>query len=221
MIAEILVESGAQGDAEPEAEPETVGPFLAAKLRALSARIDEVAPRVLATGNDDEAVHDLRVAIRRTRVVLEVGRGIFGRFRADETRRALRDVQAATGALRDEEVLLELIAGLGIDRADVRAWLEARHRRERRLRSALRRTIRTGELERGRVLVEALLAFRVKPARERRLAKFALRAVHTAASGVERAREAPIDDVEGLHDFRIACKGLRYTVEIFADVIPP
>ena len=130
-------------------------------------------------------------------------------------------MQSATGALRDEEVMLELIACLKVERPDVRAWLEARHRRERRLRSVLRRAIRTGGLERGRTLIEALLAFRVKPSRERRLAKFALRAVESASMGVARGRDAAIDDVEGLHDFRIACKRLRYTVEIFTDSLPP
>jgi CHAD domain-containing protein len=205
---------------QTQADPGNVGPFLAGVLRTLSARIDEAAPRVLATG-DDEAVHDLRVAIRRTRVVLRVGRSIFGRFRADETRRALRDVQAATGALRDEEVLLELIEDLGVDRADVRAWLDARRRRERRLRSALRRRIRSGDIDHGRVLIDALLAFPVKPARERRLSKFAPRSVESAWIDLARLRHASIDDVEGLHEFRIGCKRLRYTVETFADVLPP
>jgi CHAD domain-containing protein len=202
------------------AEPANVGPFLTAKLLDLSAKIDAAAPRVLATG-DDEAVHDLRVALRRARTALEIGRTVFGRFRADETRRALRDVQSATGVLRDEEVLLELIEGLGVDRPDVRGWLEARRRREKRLRSALRRSIRSGGLERGRELIDALLAFRVKPARERRLLKFAVRAVDSAVGGVERVRDVPIDDVEGLHELRIACKRLRYTIETFSDVLPP
>jgi CHAD domain-containing protein len=211
----------AQALPEPQApEPENAGPFLTAKLRTLVARIDAAAPRVLSTG-DDEAVHDLRVAIRRTRTVLEVGRSVFGRFRSDETRRALRDVQSATGALRDEEVLLELIEKLDVGRTDVNAWLDARRRRERRLRSGLRRMIRTGGLDRGRELIEALLAFRVKPARERRLLKFALRAVEGTIAEVERGQQAPIEDGEALHDFRIACKRLRYTVETFGDVLPP
>jgi CHAD domain-containing protein len=203
-----------------ELPPELAGPYLAAKLRAQASRIHEAAPRVLASG-DDEAVHDLRVAIRRTRVVLEVGRSVLGRFRADESRRALREVQSATGALRDEEVLLELITSLGVDRLDVRAWLDARQRRERRLRSALRRRIRAGELENARELIAALLAFRIKPSRERRLAKFAVRAVDAAANAVWRSKEPSVDDVEGLHDFRIRCKRLRYTIEVFAGVLPP
>jgi CHAD domain-containing protein len=198
---------------------ETVGPFLAAELRVLDERTREAAPRVLG-GTDDEAVHDLRVAIRRTRTVLEVGREIFGRFRADEVRRALRDVHRATGALRDEEVLLKLIESLKVDRPDVQAWLDARHRRERRLRTALRRTIRSGALDRGRELMGALLAFRVNPARERRLTKFARRAVDQARADLERQGRPAIDDAEGLHLLRIGYKRLRYTVETFAPALP-
>jgi CHAD domain-containing protein len=152
--------------------------------------------------------------------VLQVGREIFGRFRADEVRRALRDVHRATGALRDEEVLLELIESLEVERPDVRSWIEARHRRERRLRTALRRGIRAGDIDRGRELLGALLAFRVKPSRERRLSKFARRAVDGARDGIERMGRPLLDDVEGLHLLRIRYKALRYTVETFAPALP-
>ncbi len=202
------------------AAPVAVGPFLAAKLRGLDDRLGQVAPRVLSAGSDDAAVHDFRVALRRTRTVLEIGRPVFGRFYADEVRRALRDLQRATGALRDEEVLLDLLASLGVSRPDVHAWIESRRRRERRLRGALRHLVRVGEIERGRRLLAAMLAFPIKPSRERRLAKFARRAVDDALGEVEELRGARIDDTEALHRLRIAYKRLRYTVETFADALP-
>jgi CHAD domain-containing protein len=208
----------------------TAGQFLVAKLRDLDSRLGEAVPRLLS-GSDDEAVHDFRVALRRTRTLLEVGRPVFGRFHADEVRSALRDVQQASGALRDEEVLLELlgsIEGLAGDpqhppsyAGNVRAWIDGRRRRERRLRSALRRKVREGELERGRYLLAALVAFRIKPSRDRRVTKFARRAVEDARREVEHRRRAPTHDPEALHDLRIAYKRLRYTVEAFASVLPP
>jgi CHAD domain-containing protein len=203
----------------PAEAPDRVGPFLVAKLRALGDRIGEVAPRVLAS-EDEEAVHDLRVAIRRARTALEVGSDVLGPFRANEVRRALRDVQRATGALRDEEVMLELVGSLGIHRRDVQAWIEARQRRERRLRSALRRSIRAGAVDRGRTLLDALLAFRINPSKERRLTKTARRAVDDAREELERIRGAPVDSPEALHRLRIAYKRLRYTVETFIHVLP-
>jgi len=201
----------------------TVGPFLIAKLQALDARLGEVAPRVLASADDGSAVHDLRVALRRTRTVLEVGRPVLGRFHADEVRRALREIMRASGALRDDEVLLELIgsvASAGASHPDVQSWLDVRRRRERRLRGALTKALRSEELERGREMLEALLAFRVDPSRDRRITKFARRAVERARREVDRRRGARPDDVEALHRLRIAYKRLRYTTETFAEALP-
>jgi CHAD domain-containing protein len=195
------------------------GQFLVAKLGACDARLQEVGSRVLSSA-DEDAVHDLRVALRRTRTVLEVGRAVLGGFYADEVRRALRDLQSASGALRDEEVLLDLVSSLGADLPEVDGWLDARRRRERRLRGALRRKLREGELERCRRLLGALVAFRVKPARDRRLTKFARRAVEDARREVDRRRGVAVDSAEGLHRLRIAYKRLRYTVETFATVLP-
>lgn len=191
-----------------------------AKLRGLDRRLEEVAPRVLARERDDAAVHDLRVALRRMRTVLEIGRDVLGPFHADEVRRALRDVQRATGDLRDEEVLLALVASLGVEGADVTAWLDGRHRRERRLRGALVRLLQSGALGEGRHLLSALLAFRIRPSRDKRAHKYARRAVERARREVERRRGARPDDPEALHELRIAYKRLRYTVETFTDVLP-
>jgi CHAD domain-containing protein len=196
------------------------GAFLATKLRAFNARLDELGQRALASG-DREAVHDLRVAIRRTRTLLEVSRDIFGRFRADEVRRALAGVQRATGALRDEEVLQELVASLVMQRADVKEWIEARKRRERRLRTALRRVLRTGRLDAARRLLDALLAFSIKPSRDRRLDKFARRAVLQAEKEVVRRRCDGRGDAQSLHRLRIAYKHLRYRAETFGDILRP
>ena len=196
------------------------GQFLATKLRAYQARLAELGQRALASG-DSEAVHDLRVAIRRTRTLLEVGRDIFGRFRADEVRRALGDVQRATGALRDEEVLLELTPSLVLQRRDVQEWVEARKRRERRLRTSLRHILRTGQLHTALRLLDALLAFRIKPSRDRRLDKFARRALLQAEKEVARRGRDGSGDALTLHRLRIAHKHLRYRAQTFADILPP
>ena len=99
-------------------------------------------------------------------------------------------------------------------------WLDARRKRERRLRAALVRLVRSGELDQGRTLLEALLAFRVNPSRDRRLAKFARRAVNGARREVDRRRSARPDDSAALHRLRIAYKRLRYTAETFAESLP-
>ena len=215
---------GTGAESAPEASPSTpamAGTFLVDKLRVLDARLQSSAPRVVASSNDEHAVHDLRVALRRSRIVLQVGRRVLGRFHADEARRALRDVQRATGDLRDEEVLLELFGSLAVEETGIAAWVESRRARERRLRRALVRAVQSGQLETGRRMLAALLAFPVKPSRDRRLAKLARRAVEKSRREVFRLRSAPMDDGEALHRLRIAYKRLRYVVETFAEVLPP
>jgi CHAD domain-containing protein len=198
-----------------------VGPFLEAKLRRLDDRLAQVGPRVTAPDHEAEAVHDLRVAMRRIRTLLEAGAPVLGRYHAGVVRRALRDLLRASGELRDEEVLLGLLTSLGEDRPDVERWIAGRRRRERALRGALRRKLASGELDRCRGLLEALLAFPVKPSRDKRLAKFARRAVDDARRDVERRKAAPLGDVGATHRLRIAFKRLRYTAEAFAEALPP
>jgi CHAD domain-containing protein len=107
-----------------------------------------------------------------------------------------------------------------VEGSDVAAWLDGRGRRERRLRRALVGLLQSGALDRGRHLLSALLAFRIDPARDKRLHKYARRAVERARRGVERRRGARPDDPDALHQLRIAYKRLRYTVESFADALP-
>jgi CHAD domain-containing protein len=197
------------------------GPYLAARLRALLERLRETAPRVVDSAQDADAIHDLRVALRRTRTVLGICRPLVGRFHADAVRRALRSVMVATGALRDDEVVLELLESLGVDHPGVVAWLSARKARERRLRASVARLVREGELDRGLVLLEALLAFPLNPRRDRRLSKFARRAVDRARREVERRKTGRVDDAPALHRLRIAHKRLRYTAETLAEGLPP
>ena len=206
---------------EPLESVPTVGPFLRKRLESLDHRVGDGADRLVSSPSDDDAVHDLRVALRRLRTVLEVGRPVLGGYFVDEVRRAFRDVHRATGALRDEEVVLKVAKGLSVTHPDMDRWLVARTRREQRLRRGLMRRVTAGEIGIGRRMLAALLAFRVKPSRDVPLAKFGRRAVETALRGVHRRRDAQPDDPEALHQLRIAYKRLRYTVETFADTLPP
>jgi len=86
-------------------------PFAVAAQRVLAVRAEELleqVPRVRA-GDDVEAVHDLRVAARRLRAVLEVFDVAFPR---KPHQRLLRDVKEAADALsaaRDLDVHLALL----------------------------------------------------------------------------------------------------------------
>ncbi len=193
--------------------------FLATRLRRLDRLLPNESRRVLS-GSDDDAVHDLRVTIRRLRIILKLSRPVFGRFHADAVRAAFAAAQSATGNLRDEEALEETLAELAIQDAAFTNWLKNRRLRRRTLHRAVVTTLQRGDFSRARKLLGAILILPTKPNKSADLGKFARRCVESARKWVDEHRDAEAADVEGLHELRIAYKGLRYTVETFADVLP-
>ena len=203
----------------PDHIPPKAGAYVLSKLRELDAVIAATAPRIIARADDDDAVHDLRVAIRRLRTLLKMSRRLLGRWHADVVRRAFAEVMRATGELRDEEVLEETLSGAA-ESPDFAAWLGRRKARETKLRKAVVRRIRQGELDRARLLLKALLLFPVEDKRDLDLARFARRTVERARRKVERKRDVEVTDIDGLHDLRISYKELRYSIELLADALP-
>jgi CHAD domain-containing protein len=194
-----------------------VSPYIARQFRALDDELGPTIPRATG-GTDDEAIHDLRVAIRRIRTLLKLVRPIYGRFHTDAVRDAFTQLHRATGAMRDEEVLEETLAD--VDVPAFTPWRTRRKARERALRRGVVAHLKTPELPRARTLLEALIALPVKPARDKDLAKFARRVIERARGGVESRRDTPTTDVVGLHELRIAYKELRYAAELFAEALP-
>ncbi len=196
-----------------------MAPFVARKAKSLDAELGRAIRRVVAKA-DPEALHDMRVAIRRLRTMLRFARPVFGRFHADAVRWSFADVQSATGMLRDEEALGETLEDLHVDDPLLAAWRERRRAREMRLRAAVIAHLRSGELGRARRMLRGLLLFPVKPSRNEAVGKFARRVVSGARKDVEALRDVPTSDSEQLHALRIRYKKLRYAAEMFADALP-
>lgn len=194
------------------------GPYVVKKLREIDAALSEAIPRVLAS-SDEDAIHDLRVAIRRMRTLLKMARPLFGRWHADAVRKAFADVMKATGDLRDQEVLEETLEGLS-DHPAFHTWLKARKARERTLRRSVNSRIERGDLDRARLMLKALLVFPLDPAREVELSRFARRTVERARRTVEKGRDVPVGDMLGLHQLRISYKELRYSIELLSEALP-
>ncbi|WEJ74062.1 CHAD domain-containing protein [Pseudomonas sp. PSE14] len=68
----------------------------------------------LSAGSDPEALHDLRIAVRRLRSLLHPVRGMPG---IDELEESLGEVGRLSGPLRDLEVLLPVLEAEGYERA--------------------------------------------------------------------------------------------------------
>ncbi len=192
----------------------------------LNSWLDDLAdaiPRVIHQ-KDGEAVHDLRVSLRRIRSLLRVVRPVFGRFHVGRIRAEMQRTAAATGALRDEEVLEETLEALDLSephRTALAPWLRTRADRERELRAEVIRLLSSGALDAPRAELRALLILPLRPGRDKEAYRFARRVVLEAQEQVEALRTADVGDVQGMHDLRIACKRLRYAVEALAPVLPP
>ena len=194
------------------------GPYVVKKLRDCDAALIAAVPRVTDSA-DDEAIHDLRVAIRRLRTLLKMARPLFGRWHSDAVRAAFAEVMRATGDLRDEEVLEETLEGVSVHPA-FEAWLGGRTARERKLRRNVLVRIERGDLDRARLMLKALLVFPFDPARHLDLSKFARRTVERARRTVEKGRDVPPEDTSGLHNLRISYKELRYSIELLSEALP-
>jgi len=178
----------------------------------------------LDDADDGEALHDFRVALRRTRSALRAYREVLGPCFRKKDHRRLRDISRATNAGRDAEVQL--------------AWLVA-HRREvprserdglNAVLRELRSTRRAGYAE-GRSTLRA--RFRHASQRLRRhlerasadgpslRAPFgALLAEHAAGLGALLRAVLSAADRDQLHQARIASKRLRYLLEPMVDSLP-
>jgi len=174
---------------------------------------------------DDEALHDFRVAIRRTRSALRAWKPELRKSVRRRDRRALRGLQQATGAGRDAQVALAWLTG---ERETLRPahrlghdWLVARL--ETRLDEALRHAregVREAYVQIADELVPKLevvtiekhLLRRTRPASFGEVLAERLRAQVAEVVGL-LARIRSVEDSEGGHTARVACKRLRYLVE--------
>ncbi len=193
-------------------------------------KLHQHLPGVLS-GDDPHDIHQARVATRRLRACMEATAPAFRTRPVEELRAGLRRLARALGEVRDRDVLsmrlerdaqqypeserlplLEIIARIAGERAAAhRALLEELGRK---------RTVR---------LLNALNDFLVAPlpkvqARE----ELPLLVRHYAGSSLLRRYEEVLQfellidgaTSEQLHDLRIRCKHLRYTLELFQPALP-
>jgi CHAD domain-containing protein len=205
---------------------------LLAKVRAAAARASATAatPARAAAGYDAEAVHDLRVALRRLRTLLRPARAIYGKRRLRAVADELRRFAQATGIVRDEEVLHETLGELELPRRTRRAldaWIRSRGRHERELRKTAVDFLVSGADAPAKPSLEAALTALEASVRPRRKGKqsaasLARSALDAAIAGVRASGAASpkATDPAAMHALRIREKRLRYTAELFAEVLP-
>lgn len=180
---------------------EAVRAYLAEQVAVI--RSVEPAVRSLSP----EVVHDVRVAVRRTRSALR----IFDRLPGEEVVEPLRAWSDLLGATREPEALRETLTSVCPESlmAELAPALDAE------VEAAGRAVVIELDMPAHRRLLEQLSALAVRdldaPLRARRAARAAAR------KASKRLRSAG-DDVDRLHRARKAAKRARYAAEAVGDV---
>jgi CHAD domain-containing protein len=195
--------------------------FLAESGRKRSARLRGLLKRAATNPSSDEAVHDLRVAIRRVLAWIDVRDALLGPDpRLREIRASLKKLMSPLGRLRDAHVKRDWIRSVVPEgdepsylysvqvASDILRW-EARVRRRlgaestRRLRISFPRG--SGGL--GGRLEAAILAPALLGRLEREVSKHLTAALDPAHP-------------EALHRMRLAFKKYRYAAEVLLPLFP-
>jgi CHAD domain-containing protein len=197
-------------------------------LTALAEVVEANMPGAMAD-LDIEFLHDLRVAVRRSRSLQRQLRRAFPPEPLERFRGEFRWLQRATGAARDLDVYeLELdrfVAEVGPELGPVRDVLE-RHRQK--AHRAMRRALRSARAKRLLAEWAQFLAGLVEAQEDDR--PWAARPiVESASARIQRVYRrmvrdgSAIDDEsppEALHELRKKGKELRYLLEFFSALYP-
>jgi CHAD domain-containing protein len=205
-------------------------PAVTALAAILTALLDTAEANVRGTIRDidTEFLHDLRVAIRRTRSVLKLaGRTLPGDLAA-RYRPEFRWLGELTAPTRDLDVYLlgfddmtaGLVAATGAELAPFRQYLvRARGAAHRELARGLRSARFARLTGQWRTALAEVRPTRKRPA----VAQLAGQRIAAAQRRALRAgqRITAVSAAEDLHDLRKDCKELRYLVEMFGSLYDP
>jgi len=201
--------------------------LLAAALGGFATALDQNLPGLL-DDVDTEFLHDFRVAVRRTRATLKIGRPALPDAMRTEWEPAFKWLGDLTTPLRDLDVYELELPTMGswlvaADAADLAAF--ATHLRSRRTaaRRTLLRGLRSQRYRRLRADWDLALDRLAgeDSAGGPTAGDLADQAIRRAAGRVVRggrsvSADSPATD---LHDLRKRCKELRYALEVFAPVV--
>lgn len=182
-----------------------------AYLRRQLAEIERTDP-VIRTGEDPEAVHDLRVAMRRARSVLRTTSDLFEEEWLDQLRAELRWLGGELGALRDLDVLLDSLEDEGSpETAAVIKLLRTERRRARA------RALRALSSERYLAVLDRLgVAVDAPPVRASELSLEAVAAKEFGKLRRAGKRLGAKPSDADVHRIRIGAKRARYAAELVA-----
>ena len=215
----------------PGGDPAEAAPVLLARaLTGFLATMRANLPGVL-DDVDTEFLHDFRVALRRTRATLKLGRPVLGAAFSTRWEPALGWLGEVTAPGRDLDVYLLGLPAMAAwlvaaDAADLELFAEHLGRRRAADRDELVRTLRSVRFRRLiRDWDEELTRLATGPVGAPGQIRSAGELAKQASSGAYRrvvrggAAITRISPAVDLHRLRSRCKELRYALEVFAPLI--
>lgn len=173
--------------------------------------------------NDEDGLHDLRVALRRLRTWLRAFRPHVSNVVRRSTEERLKEIAAATNAARDAEVTVQWLGAQAPDgvrkRAGYRIMMEAAERERSAAFLEARETLEDGlpkaTNKLGAELECSAERNQLDSSPLRRMAPVAGEVVHDQVEQLAKAlsRIKSREDADAVHRARIAAKRLRYVLE--------
>jgi len=184
-------------------------------------------------GKSAEAVHDMRVASRRFRSALQDFRPYFNKRSVDLTLKQIRSISDALGEVRDQDVAILALENLAAKiPAQCSATLQQLIDSRKEIRKAARKKLKHGlidDLKKLRSTFHETLELADRPSatlHQRQSSTY-----REIATVVINSRLADLEklglnlrrpnDVDGLHQMRIAAKRLRYAIELLHECCLP
>lgn len=179
--------------------------FVRQQTKQRLTKLEQELRRVRKAPNDEDAVHDLRVSVRRFVQCLRAFQKSFDVDEAKKLRRKLKRLMGRCGDVRDRDIAIELLAETGVRDPGLVVELAADR--------AVRQKKLVAELERwrgwrGRINVRRTEGTAESYA-ESELPRMAQEWFEAGNQAVKSG------SYETLHRFRILSKRYRYTLEMF------
>jgi CHAD domain-containing protein len=181
----------------------------AERLKKLNAELRHVAHKP----KDADAIHDLRVSIRRLSRELQVFEAWFEPAQVKRIRGRLRKLMEHCAAVRNCDVAMEVLRAAGWRSPELLAGLEEERRRTREVLA--RKLASWHRRDRVREWRKHLQA--AKPAAEENLQRL-LPAMMQDLFRAGREAVRPEASHRAMHQFRLKTKRVRYTLELFETV---
>lgn len=165
-----------------------------------------------------EYVHQLRVWTRRAEAVVDLCRDVLSKSRRRKLRKQLDVLRDAAGAARDADVLHDRIARLrpGLAREHLLKSIDQRRREAQKPLVQLNEKLGGGQdiLKLLKKVGEWLADQRRKKPLRTPFRKWSREELRPLVKRFIRRGKVDLSDLSRLHKFRIACKRLRYALEL-------